>query len=190
LLNQIAAIHGTGVSTPAANPSYESIATFTLGSSTSSIEFTSIPSTFKHLQVRMSVRGADNVDGSYNVAIQLNGITSSVYSYHGLEGDGSSAIAFSGATQSSIFIGRCPSPFDHNATSNFNGMVLDILDYTDTNKYTTTRNLGGVDANGNGRLGLYSGSYQQTTAVSSLKIYLYGGNLATNSKAALYGIKG
>ena len=67
---------------------YESIATVTLSSSQSSISFTSIPSTYKHLQVRGILRG-DRANTGEIVGVQYNGDTTSAnYVSHRLTGDG------------------------------------------------------------------------------------------------------
>jgi hypothetical protein len=75
------------------------------------------------------------------------------------------------------------------------GNVFDLLDYSNTNKFKTARGLPGADTNGNGpyvgSVGIVSGLYLSTSAISSLDFFLDGGNpYATNTKIALYGIKG
>ena len=69
--------------------------------------------------------------------------------------------------------------------------VLDVLDYTNTSKYTTTRSL---EANpmtdSSGWLGLWSGSWKNTAAVTSLTVYIPSGYYTEYSSFALYGIKG
>jgi hypothetical protein len=79
--------------------------------------------------------------------------------------------------------------------SGFGGIVMDLLDYKDTNKYTTVRVLGGVDTNGTvggigGAVMITSGSWRNTVAVTSIKLYGDSANLAQHSSFALYGIKG
>ena len=69
--------------------------------------------------------------------------------------------------------------------------VTDILDYTDTNKLTTVRTLGGYDVNGAGQFGLFSNLWNNTAAVSTITLRIVGGtNFAQYSEFALYGIKG
>ena len=83
----------SGISGHLFNPtgSFESIATTTVGSGgTSSIDFTSIPSTYQHLQLRIISR-VSNADTGDNIFLQFNGDTSSNYSWHYMEGDGSTA---------------------------------------------------------------------------------------------------
>jgi hypothetical protein len=70
----------------AAAGDYESIATVTVGSGgSSSISFTSIPSTYQHLQVRAIQRCSSGVN---NLQMQLNSDTGNNYSTHRLGGTG------------------------------------------------------------------------------------------------------
>jgi len=174
----------------AAGGDYESIATVTLGSAASTISFSSIPSTYQHLQLRGIVRSAGS-DASYqHIAIQLNSDTGNNYWSHGLYGTGSSALAHAdGSAVNKMLSANIPTTTQ--TASAFNGTVIDILDYANTNKNTTVRALGGFDSNGGGALGLYSGLWSNTAAVSTVTLSVYqGSNFAANSSFALYGIKG
>jgi hypothetical protein len=166
--------------------SYESISTVTVGSGgASNIEFTSIPSTFTHLQIRFN----GFYSGSGSSLMQINSDTGSNYSYHYLGRAGSNTVvAGSGATQSNIFLGNTPQTQPSYPLSH----IIDILDYKNTNKYKTIRLLSGADTNGNGAswVGLLSGSWQNTNAITSIKLYPSTGNLNQYTKATLYGIKG
>ena len=185
----IGAIVAGTLSAPTApvTSSYESISTVTLGSTQTTISFTSIPSTFKHLQVRGIARGTFAAT-NLNLCMQVNSDTSSSYTYHGLLGEGSAASAQGGSAQSFGFVGRIAQA---SATSNvFGSSVIDILDYTNTNKNTTIRALGGYDANGNGYATLWSSAYIKTDAITSIQIFGNLGDLVQYSSFALYGIKG
>lgn len=168
---------------------YESIATTTLTTTASSITFSSIPSTYTHLQVRMIQR--DNQVGFADGAkLQFNSDTGANYSYHILRGDGSTAQAYNGASQTNILL-----TFDLAgalASANvFGAAVIDILDYANTNKYKTVRSLSGRDNNGDGGVALDSGLWQSSSAITSLTIFPQNGTLLSQySQYALYGIKG
>lgn len=186
MLNNIVSILGNGGG--AAN-SYESIATVTVGAGGSStITFSSIPSTYKHLQIRGIAR--EQSGGFDQIYLQLNSDTGTNYAKHQLYGDGTSAGASGNATQDNISVSANPGP---NQTSNvFSGFVIDLLDYTNTNKYKTVRSLGGADSNGTGYVWYASGLWQNTNAVNSVKLYPSGGGTAfvQYSSFALYGVKG
>jgi hypothetical protein len=169
--------------------SYESIATVTVGSPVSAITFSSIPSTYTHLQIRILARStvASSTD---MIAIQLNNDGSSSYRSHFLGGNGSSASAASTGTQTYAELHYIPGS---TASSNvFGSVVIDILDYVNTNKNKTIRALTGFDNNGNGDVQLNSALYISTSAVNRLDFYAGPGtnSFVQYTQFALYGIKG
>jgi len=169
--------------------SYESIQTVTVSTAVSSISFSSIPSTFKHLQIRMSAQ-TNRASGLSNCQIQLNGDTGSNYSWHSLVGSGSAASANAGTSTAFMVLGSNSIPSSGSQANIYNGLVIDVLDYANTNKYKTLRGLGGDDANGSGYVSLNSGSWSNTSAITSIVIYPDTGSMNTYSSFALYGIKG
>jgi hypothetical protein len=74
-------------------------------------------------------------------------------------------------------------------TNMFGAGVIDILDYANTNKYKTSRLLGGEDLNGSGRVYLMSSNWQKTTAITQIDLSFETGNCMQYSQFALYGIK-
>ncbi len=166
--------------------SFESIATTTVGAGgSSSITFSSIPSTYTHLQLRCMAKSSYTSSGIVNGGMQFNSDTNgSNYSSHNLYGDGSSASAQGAANyngQSWFF----PTSVDNGWAI----AIFDILDYKDTNKYTTVRGLTGVDNNGSGRISFTSSNWRNTAAITS--ITLPSEPLWVQySSFALYGIKG
>ena len=162
---------------------YEPIFTTTVGAGGSaSITFSTIPSTYKHLQIRAIALSSSSNHGD----LQLNGDTATNYAGHSLEGDGGSVAAQAGATRSDMFsMVRMAGSSGAVAAS-----VIDILDYASTNKYKTVRALRGFDNNGTGNIGLISGSWRSTSAISSITINARAGSFAQYSHFALYGIKG
>jgi hypothetical protein len=158
---------------------YNSISTVTVGAGgTSSISFTSIPSTYKHLQIRGMTfsTSVSNLRGSFN------GDTGPNYFSHWLGGNGASAQSGSGGL--AIYLGFMSS------TAQPSSFVMDILDYANTSKNTTLRNLFGQDVNGSGWSMFTSSAWNNTNAVTSIAITPETGNFAQNSRFALYGIKG
>jgi len=171
--------------------SFEKIATVTVGSGgQANVEFTSIPSGFVHLQIRGIGRSADAVNTGDSIRIRLNADTGSNYSTHALGGDGSVAyVAQAAASQTSGY--GTAIPRNGQTASSFGGTVIDILDYTNTNKYKTIRNLGGSDVNGGGNIIFGSTAWLSTNAVTSITLYpATATNWTQYSHFALYGIKG
>jgi hypothetical protein len=167
------------------NNSYESIATVTVGSGgVSDVTFSSIPSTYKHLQIR-ATHLFSQADGTG--WIQFNGDTGNNYSMHRLIANGSTVSAqnASGGYPYGWCLVATPT-----VTNTPGSGVIDILDYTNTNKNTTVRSLSGTDANGYGYLTFNSFAWLNTNAVTQIKILPSGGTLNQYSSFALYGIKG
>jgi hypothetical protein len=177
MLNNIAAIMGGGA---AAVGDYESIATVTGNGSATSLSFTSISSAYKHLQIRGIAAGVNNTFAD----ITFNSDTGSNYASHDIYGDGAAAGVEASATRANIPTTALP-----NVANIFNGLVVDILDYANTNKYKTARILQGRDTNGGGVIYFMSGLWQNTNAITSITITSRSGAIATYSSFALYGIK-
>lgn len=168
---------------------YESISTVTVGAGGSTtISFTSIPSTYKHLQIRCLSRN-NSAAGASSVSIGFNSDTTSSYTTHLLVGDGTSASVDASTVLTKNYSQATTG--SNSATSVFGAQIVDILDYTNTNKYKTLRALSGFDSNGDGTIRLGSSLWTNTSAISSIQIYNYGGSdFIQYSHFALYGIKG
>jgi hypothetical protein len=163
---------------------FESIATVTVGSGgAATITFSSIPQTYTHLQIRCFARSTGPTNGE-NTYIYFNNTPNATnYAWHAVRGNGAST-AGSGGTNARIVANVGSS----NATSVYSAMIIDVLDYTNTNKNKTVRNLYGFDSNGEGFVGLNSTLVPQTAATTQIDIDL-NYNFAQYSSFALYGIK-
>ena len=163
--------------------SYESISTVTVGSGgTATISFSSIPSTYTHLQLRAFTATASSITG---IKGRFNSDTGSNYAYHLIFGTGSTAGASAATGQSSY------QPGFTSSTTQPSVFIMDVLDYANTNKYKTTRSLDGGDANGSGDIVLYSGLWQSTSAINAMSFFLAdSSNFPQYTQFALYGIKG
>jgi hypothetical protein len=162
------------------------IAGQTVTAASAQLTFSSIPQTFTHLQARITGRDASAT--STNPAfIQYNGFGGTYPIFHSLSGNGASAS--SGYGQSVLI--ALPSLPGASATANIVGsIIVDILDYTNTNKNKTTRAIGGCDLNGSGMVALSSGFLDSTSAITALT---FGGSFnspyafATGTRVDLYG---
>lgn len=165
-----------------ANYAYESIATPVISGSASFVDFTTIPQTYKHLQIRYSITtSATNAD----VDMIFNGVSSAnSYTYHEMRGNGSTVGANGSNLMSFLYVAT-----NHTSSTWPAVGIVDIFDYSDTNKITTVRSVSGKDENGGGTLQIITGMNKVTTAVSSIR-FNCNSTIATNSKIALYGIKG
>jgi hypothetical protein len=160
--------------------SFESIATVTVGAGGSaSVSFSSIPSTYQHLQIRILNK---ITSGAINPTMRFNSDSSSSYITHQMYGDGASAGSFSFGTGTSVALSYISTQWGMH--------VVDILDYTSTFKAKTVRTLGGADNNGSGYVSLTSGLWFATpAAISQIDIYSGATTFTQYSSFALYGVK-
>ena len=161
---------------------YESIATLT-PSAVNTITFSSIPSTYKSLQLRFNVILTNN--GTI-LKTQFNGDTASNYGIHVLGGSGGGALS-SGANPSATSM-----TFGYGGAGPINTYpnvgIMDIVDYADTNKYKTLKLLLGNNNNtSSGNIEMDSGAWRSTAAVTSLTFFVSAGTFT--GSFGLYGIK-
>jgi hypothetical protein len=188
-MTPILGIMASGISgSKIATGAFESIATATGTGSSSTITFSSIPSTYKHLQIRGIGRTTRAATDSALV-VRLNGDTASNYTYHTLLGNGTAASAGGFVTQTNMFLGRAAG---NTAAANLAGVsLIDIVDYASTTKNKTLRSFHGIDANGvfTGDVYLSSGLWLSTSAITSISLIVSdGSSWTTASTFALYGI--
>jgi hypothetical protein len=167
---------------------FDSIATITPYTTTSTVVFSSIPSTYRHLQIRFIAR-TTRANQEDNIQLRFNSDSGGNYAAHVLYGDGATAGSFSDG--SSITFNTRSVVAAASATSGVFGVgVIDILDYANTSKNTTVRSLNGYDNNGAGQVRLSSGLWMNTAAINNITIVPANGpDFAANSHWALYGIK-
>ena len=171
--------------------SFESIATVTVGSSpVSSISFSSIPSTYQHLQIRLVAKTNRSTSPLSSAVFQFNSDTALNYFWHQVGGNGSSVFAGANPITDAINFDRTSG--NSGATNIFGIGIIDILEYASLNKYKTIRALGGVNVNSAGEVELQSGTWASTSAISSITI-IPGTYQATQflqyTQFALYGVK-
>jgi len=166
---------------------YESIATSSPTSGTS-ISFSSINQTYKHLQLRINWNA-----GVTSVDIQLKINSTAPTQAHRVSGNGASATAGASDFDSGgwyLDIGNFASTYNNYPAP----FIIDFLDYSNTTTNKTARALVGTEYNGNNgdsRVGLKSAFWNSTSAISSIQIAMGGGAFgSTGNSFALYGIKG
>jgi hypothetical protein len=174
---------GAGLALPG---DFESIATVTVGSGgAANVEFTSIPASFTHLQIRGIIR---RTSGSYDVdTFQFNGDTGTNYSWHNLYADSTSVGANQGANFTSCY--GLVTLATTSGANIFGAVIVDILDYANTNKYKTSRGMAGIEDNSTGYPWNHSSNWRNTNAITSIKFTPAAGNYAQYTSFALYGVK-
>ena len=193
ILESIGSVKGFGWGAFSLPSSFESIASAT-GTGSAVITFSSIPQTYKHLQLRCIYKSTDTTTSWVTGNITLNNDSGNNYTDHRLFGNGSSVIADGNNTSS----GARPQIYGYTSSATYSNRfgvsIVDIHDYASTTKNKTIRIFNGLDFNGSGYQGviLRSSLWVDTSAINRLDITVQGGygNFASGSQFALYGIKG
>lgn len=145
--------------------------------------FTSIPQTFSHLQLRIVGRST-LASASDNMYCRFNGDASAIYTGNAVFGDGTNVGQGNYMGYDAWEIGIVAGG---NATTNvFSAVISDISDYSRTGKNKTIQTVAGYDNNGNGLIILRSGLYSSTNAITSL--YVSYPPFKAGTRFDLYGI--
>ena len=156
----------------AAVPAFESIATATGTGSSGTITFSSIPSTYQHLQIRFIGRTDNAQDQANSVQLTFNSDTGSNYARHWLKANGASV--FAGGTANFTSITLDTSIRENNSSANTMGAaIVNIHDYAVTTKNKTVRCFGGADDNDTtGEISLSSGLWLNTSTITTISLLL------------------
>jgi hypothetical protein len=176
----------------AAAGAYESIATVTAAGGETSMSFTSIPSTYQHLEIRGIARDTIANSNGAGIKMRFNSDTGTNYVRHYLYGDGTNAVAGANTGFDLIsFIGG--SMGDNSTASTFGASIISIQDYASTTRNKTVRGFSGSEANtasANFYVVLNSGLWLNTSAITSITMLPGQTAFKAGSTFALYGIKG
>jgi hypothetical protein len=158
----------------------------TLASAASFIEFTSIPDTYQHLQLRFLTA---STNGYTNGHIAFNGDTTTTNYYaNRVFGNGN---ATGNTAQNTNYNWN---NWNAGEANMFVAGITDILNYSDNTKRKVSRTFTGfsnnVGANTDNWIAQHSLIWNNTNKITSVRIYIDGANLFANSQATLYGIKG
>jgi hypothetical protein len=164
---------------------YEPIATYTVPSAGSGYTFTSIPSTYTDLVLVVTSRSTSG-GTSDGLALRFNSDTAANYSATILRGDGTSALSSRNSSDTFYRIASYGQTASGSAANTFSTVVIHIMNYanTTTNKTAITR--ANVASDGTAAV---VGLWRQTSAITSVSVLGYSGNIDTGSTFTLYGIK-
>lgn len=172
-----------------ASGAFESIATVTGTGSSGTISFTSIPSTYTHLQLRYNGRCASGAITDHY--IRLNGDTGSNYTKHWMFALDSGGVYTSSPTSTTPPSLGYAQGYDTNPTT---AGIIDIYDYNSTSKNKTIRYVTGGEeeqTTSQGSLVIGSALWQNSVnAINQIEIVLASSNWSSSSTFSLYGIKG
>lgn len=166
---------------------YTLIASNVLGSSAASVTFSSIPSTYTDLVLRISARA--DTTGPKNLGFTFNTDTSTNYSQTYVQGDGSAASSGRFSTQATNRVMNAITGTDYTSNT-FGSVEIYIPDYlSSANKpnsaFGTTEN----DSTSS-TISATANLWRGTTAINQIVLALGGGgNFISTSSFYLYGIK-
>lgn len=159
----------------AAGSTYSQIATQTLGSSASSVTFSSIPQTYTNLVLIIAGTASTGIDLNFT----FNSDTGSNYSRTYLLGNGSSTSSGRDSNGTSVAVGSLN-------TSQTN-VIVNFMNYSNTTTYKTVlERANQAQAVVNTIVGLW----RSTAAISTIAMTAAGGTISSGSTFSLYGIRG
>jgi hypothetical protein len=160
------------------------IADITVASPVTSVDFTSIPSGYTDLLIKVSLRSSDgNVDDGANIYFNSD-TTVGNYSFRRLRGSGSAA-----SSDNSTASYRWSIVPGNTATSNtFGNLEFYIPNYTSSNYKSASVDLVTENNATAAVTALVAGLWNQTAAITSISIASGGNYFLTNTTATLYGV--
>jgi hypothetical protein len=159
--------------------SYVALANITLGSSASSVTFSSIPATFRDLVVVTSTFQINASD--QNSHYRVNGDSSAIYNLVYMD-------TYGGSPSSGVSANQTNALWEYHqnisSTTPFT-TIVQFIDYSATNKHKTQLHRFGAASP---TVGAYATRWANTAAITSIAITGTSGNYQAGSTFALYGI--
>lgn len=157
---------------------YEPITTNTLGSASSSVTFSSIPSTYTDLII---IINGTLTTGNANINLNFNNDTSATYSATWLGGNGTSALSSKNVGNNLMVTTYYGTPSSTNGT-----FILNVLNYSNTTTYKTV--LARMNNASDGTTATI-GLWRNTSAVNQIALIAGSSTFTAGSTFTLYGIK-
>jgi hypothetical protein len=166
--------------------SFDSIATFTGNGTTGTATFSSIPSTYAHLQIRCLMYGSASA-----VQMRFNNDATGLYTGHKgyFYGSGPTNIGYTYMGNNTI--GNAWNEAYALNTTQGAYADLQIEDYANTSKWKTYKLYYGLTTTSgtSSESDFVMGTYRNTTAINRIDIIANSGTFAADTTIALYGIK-
>jgi hypothetical protein len=167
---------------------FESIATVTTSASQATVSFTSIPSTYKHLQLRIHAR-SNRASSDTTAVIRFNSDSGANYNNHRIYGNGSTVSADGNTNETRVLFLTINAV--GAAVASYSPYIVDVIDYANTGKNKTARAIGGKNnTNTDGYIFLQSGAWRNTAAITTVELIDVISTFVNGSVISLYGIKG
>jgi hypothetical protein len=160
------------------------IASQTLSSSTATVTFSSIPSTYTDLQITFSAR---QDTGDLSCFTRFNGDSGANYNYKTLYGTGTAVGSGSGTGQSGL-IGWQTAP-SGTTTNSFGSTLLYVPNYAGSTQKSVSADFVTENNATAGYQMLWGAVWTSTSAINSVSFTAFSGNFIANSTFYIYGIK-
>lgn len=172
-----------------ATAAFDLLETTVLGTSASTVTFSNLNnySAYKHLQFRIVTRGTDSIGSTGFLSIRINGVTTSTYASHTMNGRGD-AVRSAGTSSWNAILNNVTIPLGNSTANAFSATTIDILDFSNSNKKPTIRTFSGIHIVDDPYVVFTSGMLDSQAAVNSVSFF--GWSMAANTRFSLYGIKG
>jgi hypothetical protein len=162
---------------------YTPIATTTLTTSTTTVTFSSIPSTYTDIIIVASTK---TTTPAYQPILRFNSDTATNYSATAVSGNGSSAVSTRHTSQNGIYVN--PGAGTGGTVGNFMPWIISVQNYSNTTTYKTAlARFNNPDAIVNALVGMW----RNTAAISTISLTAESGSgdFQSGSTFTLYGIK-
>lgn len=167
------------------------IASFVCDGTTGGYNFTNIPQTYKNLQLRITHRSTSSNTGAF-MFLFINGFYGSPFTQYTLHQMYATQSVAPTATNA-INIARIEFGYPNAAfstdTSMIDASIIDIADYSSSNKIKTVKGLFGSAKASTANVMQFTGMYKDTTnQITELGVSDAYGNFAAGCKIDLYGL--
>jgi hypothetical protein len=160
-----------------------------LSGGASTIDFTSIPSTYTDLLLVQSLRFS-TASGIQNVWIRFNNDSGTNYSQLVILGEGSTVNTYKGTSQNAYLWTYAPGGAGTTTANTYSNAALYIPNYANTShiKYTSLDLVAEVNSTTNNSLDIHHGSWNSTSAINRITLTAPSDTFTSASTAYLYGI--
>lgn len=160
---------------------YTPLANITLGSSASSITFSSISQIYRDLVLVVSGTVTVNVSSHY---IKFNSDSGANYSRIWISGNGTGASSSMASAQTALY----PSGDARFDTTSVGMVTINVMDYSVTDKHKSVLARNGNASGANPGTDAIAGRWASTSAITTIQVGVLSNNFATGTTFALYGI--
>jgi hypothetical protein len=156
------------------------------------VTFSSIPTDYQHLEIRIVSKSANTTYNSIYITARFNNDSSALYTSQRIYGNPSAstmAAMGDGGYTDQFICGELVANKSGIPANTSSPMVIRVMDYLDTSKFTSVSSIGGytINAGATGTVDVGNALYRSTSAINRIDLY---GDFRNYTLASLYGMKG